>query len=229
MLHRKVSTSSAILAILATVIAAPLSTQAIMSANVGGGFYNEALRSLAEENKATVRANTRTITRLNELCQGRVTASSATDPTCKAYWVVANECLKRRGLREDTGCPNVNDVTRIQLLKQKLLNGESIDGTGATVEESTVHSAASGLSASDLTPFERRTLHNATLTGSCSKKLPSTILLLCREIVGEENLKSAPIGFTNDIQAIQAKKASPQPSIKLRLQMMEEAVKPSAR
>jgi hypothetical protein len=170
-------------------------------------FGADADRAL--ENRGTVLAQRRALTRLNANCAGM--PLNTEDLACRAFLIVRQECLDRQSLRLETGCPDTNDLARIAEVQAALEKGAEVPSLQEGVLPSVTRAAANALRISDLMPSDRLALRHAIQLGSCSKKLPQAMYLLCTEMVGE-NVRAAPVGLLNDIAKVQADRLARQSS-----------------
>lgn len=211
-------------AVLAIVIAVPLTANAIVSAM--GGHYSATLQEEALGNKDASRAQRRALTRLNANCENA--PEDTKDLTCKAYLIVQKECLVRQGIRVNTGCPELNDVSRISAVEAALVRGDPVPAVGEeeASSASSVHSSAQvDVSWDDLAPSDRLTLRRLIRLQICSPKLPLAMYMLCTEAVGNES-GSVPSGLLNDIAKVQADQESNiGKSLKDRIEMTAPRVK----
>ncbi|MDD4628916.1 MAG: hypothetical protein PHE68_06055 [Candidatus Peribacteraceae bacterium] len=178
-------------AFLSVAVAAPFLVSAM-----GTGHFNQLMSEQALANKETIRAQRRLLTRLNSQC-GRETEQTK-NIVCKAYLIVQKECLARQSIRQQTGCPVINDLVRIAQVQEALIKGEPISGSGASASSAAGHGTAVKPTMKDLSASQRLQLRHAIQMKYCSEKLPEIMYLLCIEAVGE-NQSSAPLGLINDI------------------------------
>jgi len=186
-------------AFLSLAVAAPL----IVSA-MGTGYSNGAMREQALANQDNVRSQRRLLTRLNERCN-RVTEQTA-DLSCRAYLIVQKECLARQSIRQQTGCPVINDLVRITQVQEALARGESVSSAASSSSSSSSstkeHGTAVKPTMADLSASQRLQVRHAIQLKNCSDKLPEIMYQLCIDVVGE-NENPAPVGLTNDLGNIQ--------------------------
>lgn len=200
-------------AFLSLAAAAPLLVSAM-----GTGHYNEVMRQQALSNQDTVRSQRRLLTRLNGQCN-RATEKT-TNLSCKAYILVQKECLARQSIRQQTGCPVINDLARIAQVQEALVNGEPIPAIGAAFSSSSEgHGTAATPTMDDLSASQRLQVRRAIQLKNCPAKMPLLMYQLCRDAVGE-NESSAPTGLLNDISNIeQLRHAADGKTLKDRIEM----------
>lgn len=194
--------------VLTLAVAVPMAT-----AYLSDGHYSETLQDQAFSNQADLRSARRALTRLNARC-GR----EGEKPTaaCEAYAIVQKECLARQSeYFQNTGCPTINDMTRIAAvqsaieMKQPVPEiGEEPQSSAASSSVASVHEAA--LTIQDLSPSERLAMRRAIRVRYCSKKLPAALYLLCTSLVDQQ--QEIPTGLLNDLQQNRLKQESSQPS-----------------
>ena len=183
-------------AVMSLAVLLPL---AIVSAR-GSTFDLQQSRDRALDNKATLSAQRQSLTRLNARCGSE--SMDTKDLSCRAYLMVQKECLQRQSIRQQTGCPGINDMNRITDVLRTLESGVSDPALGAApAQKSSVPLAVINLKS--LPPSDRLALRHTMQIGYCSEKLPQALYVLCSTTVGD-NKKSAPMGLTNDIAKIQA-------------------------
>jgi len=183
-------------AFLSLAVSAPLLVSAM-----GTGSFNNVMKEQALANQDTVRSQRRLLTRLNGQCN-RATEKT-TNPSCKAYLIVQKECLARQSIRQQTGCPVINDLARIAQVQEALANGEPIPAIGAATSSSSKgHGTAATPTMDDLSASQRLQVRRAIQLKYCPAKMPLLMYQLCRDAVGE-NESPAPTGLLNDLSNIQ--------------------------
>ena len=185
-------------ACLAIVVGVPLVTGAIVSAR------ESTMQKAALENKTEVRAQRRTLTRLNALCENAT--EDTKDLSCKAYLIVQKECTARQSIRVWTGCPEINDLVRIEEVRVSLVRGDTVPAPVASSSSSSSVQSAVAVEASwaDLTGSEQLYLRRLIRLETCSEKLPAAMYMLCMEAVGGNGHAAAPTGLGNDLEGVRA-------------------------
>lgn len=87
-------------------------------------------------------------------------------------------------------------------------------------------------STADLTTRQRMLLRNYTRAGSCPASMEKVLPgfhALCRSIVGRDASKELPQGMDNDLKSVRSRKSIGPATIKLRLQMLRQAMDRSNR
>lgn len=143
----------------------------------------------------------------------------------RAYTRAVDRCRDRLRDGEDVVCPKFNDTESYDFIPPIITHTSAPD-----TEEKTDARPAPSINAnprsaiSKLTTPEREQLRTYTRAGYCSKVLSDFLYDLCRAIVGEEDAETPPTGIINDNVYLHGKNAPPPTSLKLRLQMMDEAI-----
>lgn len=134
----------------------------------------------------------------------------------RAYTRAVERCRDRRRDGEDIECPEFNDPDSYGV--------EVEEPVHAAAKEPEVRSAPSSRTLiRKLSNSERELLRTYTRAGFCSGTLSEYLYALCRSIVGDEDVEM-PTGIINDNVYLHSRYATPRPTLKLRLQMMNEAI-----
>lgn len=218
--------------LLLVVLSVPMTT-AVLQASIGGldrsslgggGHYSETLQEQVQENITDLKAARRALTRLNARC-GRT--GTQPDAACEAHAIVQKECLARQSkYDQDTGCPTINDMTRIEAVQKAIESKKPIPSVQETSVTPAHAAAASGsVTLDQLKASEQLAVRRAIRIQYCSPKMPRIMYLLCSAAVGTQQ-KAAPTGFGNDLQLVRTARRSTQPST---LMDRIEMTKPIAR
>lgn len=162
-------------------------------------FQGEDIREDVIEHRASFRAQRRAYSRAIERCRDRL----------------------RDG--EDIECPDFNDADSYQedfihAAAPEPVAKEAVEARPAPSMRATARSTVRQLSTS-----EREQLRTYTRAGYCSKVMSDMLYTLCKAIVGEEE-EETPVGIINDNVYLHGRNAAPPTTLKLRLQMMDEAI-----
>ncbi|PIR53562.1 hypothetical protein COU76_00410 [Candidatus Peregrinibacteria bacterium CG10_big_fil_rev_8_21_14_0_10_49_10] len=139
----------------------------------------------------------------------------------RAYVRAVERCRDRLRTGEDIVCPDINDPDSFGFEDPGLTAVQ----TSVPVKQA-VRSAAPAATVSvdrELTTAERELLRTNTRARYCSSALGAYLYSLCISIVGDK-LQEAPVGITNDNVKLHSEHAVPPTSLKLRLQMLDEAI-----
>lgn len=210
-MNKHLSLVSVVTVLLIVAVASPAVTGAVVLA---AGHYSQQLKDAAQENKTALHKYTRELNRINGACSGRSDAST-TDPTCKAYWTVTQQCLDRRGIRENIGCPDFHDLPELLYLERKFkreANGDLLSMRPAAGDE---------VDMSDLSAEERLMLRTNAVVGRCSRKMPNALFHACEDQV-EQQTEDVKAGFMNLDAAAKQKVVLPG-TLELRLKFLKEA------
>ena len=134
----------------------------------------------------------------------------------RAYSRAVERCRDRLREGEDIECPDFNDPETYGV--------EIEEPVHAAAEEEVRQAPSSRELVRQLSTEERELLRTYTRAGFCSTTLGESLYELCRAIVGEEDTETAPSGFINDNVFLHSRYAAPRPTLKLRLQMLDEAI-----
>lgn len=130
----------------------------------------------------------------------------------RAYSRAVDRCRDRLRSGEDIECPEFNDPASY---------GEPVH---AAADEQAPAEEQNDLDGTrELTTRERELLRTYTRAGYCSETMGEFLYDLCRSIVGEEDT-GAPQGIINDNVYLHGRNAVPRATLKLRLQMLDEAI-----
>jgi hypothetical protein len=144
------------------------------------------------------------------------------DAACQAYTIVQKECFARQSpYYQNTGCPTINDMTRITQVQKALERGEPAPALPGSSSSAAEQATAGGVTLKDLQPSERMAVRRAIQVKNCSKKLPQAMYLICSAVVGEDQ-QAAPMGLTNDLAKIREERATKRATtLKERIEMTE--------
>ncbi|HLD33000.1 MAG TPA: hypothetical protein VJB10_05435 [Candidatus Peribacteraceae bacterium] len=136
----------------------------------------------------------------------------------RAYSRAVERCRDRRREDESIECPEFNDADAYEADVIQPVHAAAEPGQGVREAPSSRELVR------QLSTEERELLRTYTRAGFCSTTLGESLYELCRAIVGEEDTKTAPSGFINDNVLLHSRYAAPRPTLKLRLQMLDEAI-----
>jgi len=214
--------------LLLATLTVPVAT-ALLDASVGG-HYSDTLKEQALGNQPELRSLRRALTRLNARCNK---PNEVQDNACKAYVIVQEECFARQNRYfQDTGCPTINDMVRIDEVQNALDSKEAVPAlpgsSSSSLSSVSAHAAAVSSSATkfdDLSTKDQNAIRQAVRVKYCSIKLPQALYLICSALVGEHQ-QDAPMGLGNDLQGIQAARHSAQSAtLKDRIEMTKPLAK----
>ena len=138
----------------------------------------------------------------------------------RAYSRAIDRCRDRLRDGEDIVCPDFNDPDSygVDQPVHAAAPEEKVEVRRAPSSSSNNRAVVRKLSTED-----RELLRTYTRAGYCSTVIGEYLYNLCRSIVGE-NDASTPRGFINDNVYLHGLNRAPRPTLKLRLQMMDEAI-----
>src|SRR3989344_2999220 len=207
--------------LVSSVTIGPLTLLAFIREEAPGTVqFPEGLHSDVLEHRAERREQRRLYTRIVDRCR-KNPYLSADDAFCKIYAEAENRCLERQGMREDTGCPDINDPVLYEAFETHVLQ---IDATEDS-EEGEAHPAApstSSLQTDDLSDRDRLMLRRYERARTCPTTLKDYLpgfYELCLSLVGKSAAPDPIRGMLNDLANLKQKKAAPMPTLKLRREL----------
>jgi len=132
----------------------------------------------------------------------------------RAYSRAIDRCRNRLRDGEDIKCPDFNDFN-------SYIEERSTKAVAPVVEE-VVKEVQLNTDVIKLTRTQRKTLRTYVRAGFCSVKGGDLIYRLCKSLVDEG--ATGPIGYINDNVKLHSMHASPPTTLKLRLQMVDDAI-----
>lgn len=134
----------------------------------------------------------------------------------RAYTRAMERCRDRLAKGEKVVCPNINDASTFKLQNTH-------EAAPVEVQKDTVKRSANHYSVQQLSTQERRILRSYTRANFCSKAAGVLLYNLCMDIVGDSN-NQAPRGLENDNVQLHKRNTAGPATLKLRLQMIDEAI-----
>jgi hypothetical protein len=140
----------------------------------------------------------------------------------RAYTRAVERCRDRLREGEDIECPDFNDTDTYE---EEVIHAAAPEPK-PVIEARPAPSmrAAARSTVRQLSTPEREQLRTYTRAGYCSKVMSELLYNLCKAIVGEEEEETPPVGIINDNVYLHGRNAAPPATLKLRLQMMDEAI-----
>ncbi|MBT4586092.1 hypothetical protein HOC67_04330, partial [Candidatus Peregrinibacteria bacterium] len=130
-------------------------------------------------------------------------------------------CRDRLRNGEDVECPDFNDTSTYVPLNTHSAAEEVEDAPTPGEVEHRVNNSVSYQR--ELTTDQRLMLRTYTRAGFCSKAAGILLYDLCQDILGSSE-KAAPVGIQNDNIFLRSKHRVGPSTLKLRLQMIDEAI-----
>lgn len=138
----------------------------------------------------------------------------------RAYTRAVERCRDLLAEGKEVTCPDVNDFESYDL---------DITHEAASDEPTTQATRqAAHYSIRELSTDQRRILRSYTRAGFCSKTAGVLLYSLCMDIVGDTGTE-APVGLENENVYLHTKNVAGPSTLKLRLQMIDEAISGSKR
>lgn len=134
----------------------------------------------------------------------------------RAYSRAVDRCRDRLRDGEDIECPDFNDPDSYGI-------DQPVHAAAPAEEEVRIAPSNSRSYVRQLSTKDRELLRTYTRAGYCSSVIGEYLYNLCRAIVGDNEAPS-PTGFINDNVYLHSRHSAPRPTLKLRLQMMDEAI-----
>ncbi|PIQ76028.1 hypothetical protein COU78_03640 [Candidatus Peregrinibacteria bacterium CG10_big_fil_rev_8_21_14_0_10_49_24] len=142
----------------------------------------------------------------------------------RAYTRAVERCRDRLRDGEEIECPDFNDTDSYDFTAPATHAAAPEPAAEDSEEARSAPNVSSRSVVRQLTTAEREQLRTYTRAGYCSKVLSDILYDLCIAIVGDDAADTIPIGIINDNVYLHGKNAAPPTSLKLRLQMMDEAI-----
>ena len=210
--------------LLSSVTLGPLTILAFLREEAPGtAQFPVGLRSDVLENRAERRVQRRMYTQIVDRCR-KDPYLSTDDAFCKIYTEAEARCLERRGMREDTGCPDINDPILYGAFETLVLQ---VKDTADSPEET--HAAApltSSLQTQDLSDHDRLILRWYEQARTCPITLKNYLpgfYELCLSLVGKGAAPDPIHGMLNDLANLKQKRAAPKPTLNLRREIFGKA------
>ena len=134
----------------------------------------------------------------------------------RAYTRAVERCRDRLANGEEVTCPDINDANTYDATTYQ-------PQITTTSEDAATKHASDSYSVQQLSTQERRVLRTYTRAGFCSKAAGIMLYSLCMDIVGETEVR-APVGIENENAGLRRRHIAGPNSVKLRLQMIDEAI-----
>ena len=143
----------------------------------------------------------------------------------RAYSRAVERCRDRLRNGEDVECPDFNDTSTYVPLDAHSAAPEDQDDAGdAPTPGEVEHRVNNSVSYQrELSTEQRLMLRTYTRAGFCSKTAGIMLYDLCQDILGSSE-KAAPVGIQNDNIFLRSKHRVGPSTLKLRLQMIDEAI-----
>ncbi|MDA1208584.1 MAG: hypothetical protein O2904_00955 [bacterium] len=156
----------------------------------------------------------------------------------RAYTRAVDRCRDRLRDGEEIECPDFNNLdTYIEKQNAKAAapqekiqdtkipsDAKAMDGTQDANEEEVVEFEEEEVNTDiiELSTIERKMLRSYVRAGFCSERAGSLIFRLCQSLVDDS--AATPMGYINDNVKLHSLHSGPPTTLKLRLQMVDEAI-----